>query len=195
MYFFKFLFFVTTFCLINGNSIEDVRIVGGIAAENGSVPFQISLQGSYGHSCGGAIIGEKWIITAAHCVLKWIFNFEIILMNFCVPYNQILTFYSRNPEDMKILAGTNDLDEGGVFYQPDKTFIHSRYNKPLYNNDVALIHLNDSIEFTEVIKSINYSYKVLPDNATITLTGWGRLSVNFQIIFFVWFLTIFLTSK
>lgn len=82
---------------------------------------------------------------------------------------------------MKVLVGTNDLDNGGVFYQPNKTFIHSRYNKPLYNNDIALIYMNDSIQFTDVVKPIKYSYKVLPDNATITLTGWGRLSVIIKI--------------
>ena len=48
------------------------RIVGGIKAEMGEFPWQVSWQrknyaGSYSHSCGGSILNENWILTAAHC--------------------------------------------------------------------------------------------------------------------------------
>lgn len=44
----------------------DGRIVGGYEVDIADFPYQVSLQRG-GHFCGGSIIGEKWIITAAHC--------------------------------------------------------------------------------------------------------------------------------
>lgn len=42
-------------------------IVGGVAAVDGDSPTQVSLQRT-SHFCGGAIISDEWILTAAHCV-------------------------------------------------------------------------------------------------------------------------------
>jgi len=44
------------------------KIVGGIEAAAGEIPWQVSLQFNSGlHFCGGAIISDKWIVTAAFC--------------------------------------------------------------------------------------------------------------------------------
>lgn len=45
----------------------DGRIVGGYKIDIQDVPYQISLQSSSRHLCGGSIINEKWILTAGHC--------------------------------------------------------------------------------------------------------------------------------
>lgn len=45
----------------------DGRIVGGTVMDITQVPWQVSLQVRGSHICGGSIIGENWVLTAAHC--------------------------------------------------------------------------------------------------------------------------------
>ena len=45
----------------------DTRIVGGETAEPHSWPWQISLNVGGRHWCGGSLINNRWIVSAAHC--------------------------------------------------------------------------------------------------------------------------------
>lgn len=48
---------------------DDSKVVGGNTASEGQFPYQISLRNRKNqHFCGGSIINEQWILTAAHCV-------------------------------------------------------------------------------------------------------------------------------
>lgn len=47
---------------------REERIVGGTTAEPGTYPWQVALTGTFIGLCGGSLIGESWVLTAAHCV-------------------------------------------------------------------------------------------------------------------------------
>ncbi|XP_035910216.1 chymotrypsin-1-like [Anopheles stephensi] len=128
------------------------RVVGGADAAPGAFPYQVSLQGLFGHSCGGAIVDRQWVLTAAHCV-----QFSV-------------------PKVMKVLVGTTQLNAGGQRYGVEKFFSHSRYNQPKFHNDIALVKLNATLEYGEFVQPIAYSERELPENATLRMTGWGLLS-------------------
>ena len=46
------------------------RIWGGRNATKDAYPYQVSIQYKGIHDCGGSIISEEWILTAAHCLQK-----------------------------------------------------------------------------------------------------------------------------
>ncbi|XP_076377027.1 chymotrypsinogen 2-like [Megalopta genalis] len=52
------------------NSELEPRIINGTVAKPGQIPYQVSLQTSSNHFCGGSILNADYVITAAHCVVR-----------------------------------------------------------------------------------------------------------------------------
>ncbi|CAF0980764.1 unnamed protein product [Adineta ricciae] len=44
------------------------RIIRGHLAKPGQLPYQVSINNNGDHFCGGALIHEKWVLSAAHCL-------------------------------------------------------------------------------------------------------------------------------
>lgn len=64
-----FLYFFWIFSVFfNRSSVIDIE----------QAPYQVSLQQIGQHTCGASIIGDKWLLTAAHCV-GYVFIIEEIL--------------------------------------------------------------------------------------------------------------------
>lgn len=63
-------------CVVFSQNIKDdqteTRVVGGEDAPDGSAPFMVSLQSRSGHNCGGALISESFIASAAHCLVGYV---------------------------------------------------------------------------------------------------------------------------
>lgn len=51
------------------NPFMDNRIIGGQTVDITDFPYQTALFLSNSYRCGGIIISEKWILTAAHCLV------------------------------------------------------------------------------------------------------------------------------
>lgn len=58
---------------VESNTDVEIKIIGGDTVNPGEYPFMVSVgfDGGFGHShfCGGSIISERFIVTAAHCTI------------------------------------------------------------------------------------------------------------------------------
>lgn len=128
------------------------RIIGGRDAPEGAAPYQISLQVSQRHNCGGAIYTNNKVLTAAHCIVGY------------------------TTSSLTVFAGTNSLTGNGVCFPVFRLIAHSRYNQPNFHNDIGVIELGGSFTWTPVVQPITTRQAEVPVGGATVLTGWGRLS-------------------
>uniref|UniRef100_A0A8C3GJD7 trypsin n=1 Tax=Cairina moschata TaxID=8855 RepID=A0A8C3GJD7_CAIMO len=63
---------------------DDDKIVGGYNCPEHSVPYQVSLNAGY-HFCGGSLINNQWVVSAAHCYKSYCVSIYNALHCFTLP--------------------------------------------------------------------------------------------------------------
>lgn len=127
-------------------------ITGGTEAPEGKYPWQVRLYSSMDDQigfCGGSIIDDKWILTAAHCLL----DTDAVVVGY----------------------GNNDRTKTTKI-ESEKIIVHPGYIAG-EKADVALVKLKEPIPDAKA-KAIVYAEQdkdLLPDGASVTVTGWGAI--------------------
>ncbi|XP_045726062.1 coagulation factor IX isoform X2 [Mirounga angustirostris] len=134
------------------------RIVGGKDAKPGQFPWQVLLNGKVDAFCGGSIINEKWVVTAAHCI---------------------------EPDDkITVVAGEHNTEVREPTEQKRnviRTILHHSYNATVnkYNHDIALLELNEPLTLNSYVTPIcvadrEYTNIFLKFGSGY-VSGWGRV--------------------
>ncbi|XP_023336165.1 serine proteinase stubble isoform X2 [Eurytemora carolleeae] len=143
---------------------KGTRIVNGVEAAPHSLPWQISMQDNTGFwYCGGSVLCDEWILTAAHCVHS----------------NGV----TDDPSTVFISIGDHDVsdpnDSKSEIMPVSKIIPHEKYDEDTTNNDIALIRLKKKIDFKKFKGTVRPI--CLPESPkryygeTVKVSGWGLL--------------------
>ncbi|KAL7639918.1 UNVERIFIED_CONTAM: hypothetical protein RMT77_009331 [Armadillidium vulgare] len=139
------------------------RIIGGKYANINEYPWQVALIYKQKFFCGGALISDRHVLTASHCVFG---SFYGGIHNLSI---------SLGDHDLKTKNETENLLLG-----VRRVNWNLHYSSDTTENDIAILELERPVEFSYSILPVNLptdltnSYSM--QNATVT--GWGRNSLR-----------------
>ncbi|GJQ80509.1 hypothetical protein Trydic_g12400 [Trypoxylus dichotomus] len=143
-------FTLATQSSVNQDHDASFRILGGKVAEAGAYPFMVSLRWYPNqHFCGGTIVNNLWVLTAAHCMIR------------------------KSTEDVFAVVGTNKLNSGGFSMGVRKVIIHPYFNNTRKSNDIAMIQLRSALKYSDTIAPVILDLALSQSVVNVTLIGWG----------------------
>ncbi|XP_029433187.1 trypsin-3-like [Rhinatrema bivittatum] len=131
---------------------EDDKIVGGYDCQPHSQPWQVYFTYNGNRWCGGSLINEWWIISAAHCY--------------------------QPPKTLVAHLGEHDTtqEEGTEQHiQVDKAYQHFYYNPYYIDNDFMMVKLSEPAKFNQYVQPIKIASSCPVDDSQCLVSGWGNL--------------------
>nr|CAD7426257.1 unnamed protein product [Timema monikensis] len=141
------------------------KVVGGTAAPYGAYPWTVEIKAyrpnkrKFEHHCGGAVVGPRLVMTAAHCL------------------------QNEQADQLRIVVGEHFIEQRDQYeksFRVEDVLIHPKFRKVgFYSNDIALLKVkpvgDQGIQFNSHVRSI-----CLPEQSTQSkegawclVTGWG----------------------
>ncbi|KAK9296507.1 hypothetical protein QLX08_009498 [Tetragonisca angustula] len=142
-------------CGIRTQVPSQARIVGGGSSLAGSWPWQVALYKEGDYQCGGALINERWILSAGHCFYHaqdeyWVARIGATRRgSFPSPYEQVLRL--------------------------DHISLHPDYIDNGFINDIAMLRLEEPVTFSDYVRPVCLPDSEPKSGTMCTVTGWGQL--------------------
>ena len=134
------------------------NIVGGNIAKEGEFPFLVRLYidvGGSSYLCGGSLLSDTWVITAAHCI------------------------DGAAASGVSIRAGSNQKSSGGEVVTANQLVMHPDYNSITFDHDIALVKLSEAVTAPKT-GTINHlasnESSAMAEGSAVWVAGWGTTS-------------------
>ena len=153
------------------SNLRRARILGGMEVVRGSWPWQVAIEsflhdGKWKLRCGGSLINDEWVVTAAHCL-----------------YDKQPTLHKLQPSEFKIFLGVHNVstrttDNHVQQFEAQEIIAHPDFDTDILDNDIGLIRLKKKAVFTRYIRPIclptrpDQRYLATEGRAGIVV-GWG----------------------
>ncbi|KAJ8668475.1 hypothetical protein QAD02_010138 [Eretmocerus hayati] len=154
-----------------------LRIFGGSETSDGEIPWMVALiydsPTGLRQECGGSLITDRHVLTAAHCISslnkpeEWTLIF-VRIGSRNIGFNQDCSRQNERPWVPKQKCAPEYVD-----IPIAKKIVHEDYEILIPRNDIAILVLSKSVTFTDTVRPI-----CLPDSPRVsqklTTAGWGR---------------------
>ena len=157
------------------------RIIGGRPAKFGAFPWVAHIAssslysgGKYKYACSGSLIGVKYVLSAAHCIV-------------------VQNNTDRNPWPHRVKLGEYDIRTeidcvgklcnkfGTQEIDVSKIIVHPQYKyyplQPTELNDITILVLKEPAKLNAFVRPVCLPYEVSPDETyegqDLIITGWG----------------------
>ncbi|XP_044756225.1 trypsin-7-like [Coccinella septempunctata] len=127
------------------------RITGGHLYEIQDIPFLVSLRYKNVYYCAGSILSDQFILTAATCERPVV-------------------------EEIKVRVGSSYYNQKGRTIRAGQFISHPDYNNVTFEKDVAIIVLQQPLNFTKNAQSVTLptAEEKLPEPGQfVRIAGWG----------------------
>jgi len=141
--------------------VADTRIVNGNQSYEGRWPWQVYFRAltsttlTLSSYCGGSLIGDRWVVTAAHCSS------------------------GRRADLIHIVLGEFNravIESHDKEYAVAQVFNHPGWNRKTMLNDISLLKLAGSVTYTDYIMPICLPIHGtnVENGTTCWISGWGQ---------------------
>ena len=137
-------------------------VIGGQAITIEQAPWQVLVLPGPSALCGGALIAERWVVTAAHCV------------------------QGVDPATVQVFAGVAAISQRSpqAALPVSQVIVHPGFNASTYSNDVALIQLAQPWISGPTRQAIRLPFgqpATFPNaGASASVSGWGQTAPQGQ---------------